>query len=311
MKQQDFIDNRKSSWLQFEQALLQQQGDHSDLPKMYRQLCHDIATAKARHYSPEVIDKLNNLLLTGQAQMYKPKNRLFSSMFEFVIHDFRQSIIDIRRYVVIAHALFYGTALLIMALVCFMPSSASYFVAPEMLFNIEKMYDPTSEFYAKERASDSDFLMFGHYIKNNISIAFQCFVGGILLGLGTLFFLIYNAIYFGAIMGHIINIEYQSTFFSFVITHGSFELSAIVLSAAAGGVIARHFIAPGNHTRVESLKLAGKRTFPVIIGCFILLLLAAFVEAFWSSSQTLPNIIKYVVGGACWLWMLWFMFWRK
>jgi hypothetical protein len=49
----------------------------------------------------------------------------------------------------------------------------------------------------------------------------------------------------------------------------------------------------------------------VIIGCFLLLILAAFVEAFWSSSRIVPNEVKYFVGAACWLWMLLFVFKRS
>jgi uncharacterized membrane protein SpoIIM required for sporulation len=253
---------------------------------------------------------LNNLVLLGQTTVYKPHNKVFSGVIEFFSVSFKNSLGDIRAYVIWAHVLFYGFAFVSGILVYLFPNQVGVFVDSATISSIEKMYDPTSEHFSKERSSDSDFLMFGHYIMNNISIAFQCFVGGLVVGIGTLFYLMHNAVFFGAISGHIINIEYGSTFFSFVITHGSFELTAIVLSGAAGGVIGKHLIAPGQYSRIESLKMAGKRTFPVILGCFILLLLAAFVEAFWSSSRIVPNEVKYVVGGLCWLWMLLFVFKR-
>jgi uncharacterized membrane protein SpoIIM required for sporulation len=312
MKQEDFIARKQALWLTFESAV----GDEAlrtehDVPKLYRQICHDLATAKARHYSPDVIERLNNLLLLGQTSLYKTRNRIFSPMVEFFLVKFKTSLTEIRSYVIWAHILFYGPALIAFFMVTTFPEQASKFVDSGTLSSVERMYDPSSAHFAKERASDSDFLMFGHYIRNNISIAFQCFAGGLVFGIGSLFFLVYNAIYFGAISGHIVNVEYGSTFFSFVITHGSFELTAIVLSAAAGGVIGKHLIAPGQLSRGDSLKYAGKRTFPVIIGCFLLLILAAFVEAFWSSSRIVPNEVKYFVGAACWLWMLLFVFKRS
>ncbi|MFC3121128.1 stage II sporulation protein M [Agaribacter flavus] len=311
MKQHDFIAKNKENWVLFEKLALQDKlVNDFDLPKMYRQICHDLATAKARQYSPDLIQQLNALLLLGQSRLYKPSNRVLGSIVRFFTKNFKQGLIDIRLYVIWAHILFYGPAITAFAIVTLQPENANIFVDSGTISSIERMYNPNSSHFAKERPSDSDFLMFGHYIRNNISIAFQCFVGGILLGLGSLFYLVYNALFFGAISGHIVNIDYNITFFSFVVTHGAFELTAIVLSGAAGGVMGKHLIAPGEYSRLASLKLAGKRTFSVVIGCFILLVLAAFVEAFWSSSQTIPAYIKYIVGGLCWVWILSFVFRR-
>lgn len=311
MKQQDFIARNHQRWQLFEDIVVSRDKvSTEDLPKLYRQLCHDLATAKARQYSPELVNRLNNLLVMGQTSLYKPSNRVFSGIIDFFSINFKQSLIDIRAYVIWAHILFYGFAGLSAGIVLAFPNEVGVFVDSYTISNIETMYDPLSAHFAKERASDSDFEMFGYYIRNNISIAFQCFAGGLVLGFGTLFYLMYNAVFFGAISGHIINIEYSHTFFSFVITHGAFEFTAIVLSGAAGGVIGKHLISPGQFSRIESLKRAGKRTFPVVLGCFILLLFAAFVEAFWSSSRTIPNEVKYVVGGLCWLWVLLFVFKR-
>jgi hypothetical protein len=47
---------------------------------------------------------------------------------------------------------------------------------------------------------DSDVLMFGYYIHNNVSIAFRTFAGGILGGVGSIFFLIYNGLIVGAVL---------------------------------------------------------------------------------------------------------------
>lgn len=312
MKQEVFVARNSIHWQAFEEMLVDNaQAALSDLPKLYRQICHDLATAKARQYSPDLITSLNNLVLRGQTTLYKPRIKVISGIVAFFSDRFKNSLFDIRAYVIWAHILFYGSAAMVAVLVLAFPNQISVFVDSRTIISIQSMYNPDSAHFAKERASDSDFLMFGHYILNNISIAFQCFAGGLIFGVGTIFYLVYNAVFFGAVSAHIVNIQYGATFFSFVITHGAFELSAIVLSGAAGGVVGKHLIAPGQYSRVESLKQAGKRTFPVILGCFIMLILAAFVEAFWSSSRTIPNEVKYLVGGLCWLWVLTFVFKRS
>ena len=39
---------------------------------------------------------------------------------------------------------------------------------------------------------------------------------------------------------------------------------------------------------------------PIIYGFVLLLLIAAAVEAFWSSASWLPPTVKYSVAGVCW-----------
>ena len=146
--------------------------------------------------------------------------------------------------------------------------------------------------------------MFGHYIYNNISIAFRTFASGIVFTLGSLFFLTYNGIFFGAVSGHIVNLEYNSTFFPFVIGHGSFELTAIVIAGMAGILIGWSLIAPKNLTRLDALKLAALDAVKLMYGATLFLFVAAFIEAFWSSSTLMSNNIKYTVGSLLWLFVL-------
>ena len=55
----------------------------------------------------------------------------------------------------------------------------------------------------RTRGADDDWQMFGHYIRNNIGIAFQCFATGLLAGLGSLFFLVINGVMIGAVAGYL------------------------------------------------------------------------------------------------------------
>ncbi|WJG10333.1 stage II sporulation protein M [Aliiglaciecola sp. LCG003] len=311
MKQQDFVTQRQSDWKLFSEAIKDPNnialGD-IDIPHLYRQLSHDLALAKSRNYSPAIVTRLNEMLVQGQQYLYKPSNRLVTPLWQFLRYDFPAHLRALRAYVIWAHILFYGVALLTFTVTIIEPDFVWNVMPNSQVTSLESMYDPASEHFGKERASDSDFLMFGHYIQNNISIAFQCFVGGLILGFGSLYFVVFNAIFLGAVSGHIVNIGYSSTFFSFVVTHGAFELTAIVLSAAAGGVIGMHLLRPGQLSRLSALKRASKLAFPVIFGAFLMLVVAAFIEAFWSSSQTIPNVVKYLVGAGFWIWILLYIF---
>jgi uncharacterized membrane protein SpoIIM required for sporulation len=143
-------------------------------------------------------------------------------------------------------------------------------------------------------------MMFGFYIRNNMSVALQCFASGLAAGLGSLFFLAFNGAYGGAIAGYLTERGLGETFYSFIVTHAAFELTAIVLSGAAGLRLGHAWIAPGRRTRVQSLVLAAREVVVIVYGVLALLLIAAAVEAFWSSGSWIPLPIKYGVAAICW-----------
>ena len=118
-------------------------------------------------------------------------------------------------------------------------------------------------------------MMFGHYIRNNIGVAFQCFAGGLFAGLGSIFFLAFNGAFGGAIAGYLTGRGLGSTFYSFIVTHAAFELTAIVLAGAAGLRIGHSLMAPGRQTRVQSLIFASRQSVVLLYGVFAMLVVAA------------------------------------
>ena len=134
--------------------------------------------------------------------------------------------------------------------------------------------------------------MFGHYIRNNIGISFQCFAGGLFGGIGSLFFLAYNGAFGGAVAGYLTARGLSSTFYSFVATHSSFELTAIVISGAAGLRLGQAFLSPGRSTRTQSLVIAARDSIVLVYGVMAMLLIAAAVEAFWSSATWPPTAVS-------------------
>jgi uncharacterized membrane protein SpoIIM required for sporulation len=150
--------------------------------------------------------------------------------------------------------------------------------------------------------------MFGFYIKNNIGISFRTFASGLTYGIGAVFFILYNGVMMGAASGFITHQGFSETFYPFVIGHGAFELTALVLSGAAGLRLGQALISPGQFSRAYSLRCAGQETATLMIGVALMLTIAAFLEAFWSSSSTLPIATKLGVGAMLWLLVLIYLF---
>src|SRR5450631_2205393 len=146
------------------------------------------------------------------------------------------------------------------------------------------MYSPSAESIGRLRDAGSNWMMFGYYIMNNIGIAFQCYVTGILFGIGSVIFLALNGTYGGAVAGYVSALGLGGTFFPFVATHSAFELTAIVLCGAAWLRVGRSVLLPGRLRRLLSLQTAARETSVIVCGSAAMLVIAAAIEAFWSSA---------------------------
>ncbi len=171
-----------------------------------------------------------------------------------------------------AAATFLLPAVVIGLLVYWRPELILSVVNSEMAASFEEMYSPSADSIGRTRTATTDWMMFGFYIRNNISVAFQCFAGGLFAGLGRLFFLAYNGAFGGALAGYLTERGLSPTFYSFIATHSAFELTAIVLSGAAGLRIGHALLAPGRLTRRQSLVLATRDSAVLLYGVTAMLL---------------------------------------
>ena len=149
-----------------------------------------------------------------------------------------------------------------------------------------------------------DVAMFGFYIWNNIGIDFQVFASGLLLGIGSVFSLLYNGIQGCAVMAHLTNLGFVSTFYGFVSGHSSFELLGASLSGAAGLRLGLAWVHPGRHGRIEALKEAGRVGARLVLGAALMTLVAAAIEGFWSANTLVPWKGKLAVGLVLWALLL-------
>jgi len=203
------------------------------------------------------------------------------------------------RLVLAAALLFFGPLAALLALLQFFPDFVHYLLSPEQIARFHEMYDPAARRLGM-READTSLLMFGFYIWNNVQIGFQTFAGGLLFGIGSLWFLASNGVVIGAVAGYLTHAGYHETFWSFVAGHSSFELIAIVLSGAAGLRLGVAVIAPGGRTRKAALVAAAKPAVRMMYGAAVLFLIAAFVEAFWSPLTEVPYRVKIGAGLAGW-----------
>ncbi len=319
MSQQTFQEQNATVWEQFGDLLdaLDRGKPIAGLeqfPDRYRAICQHLALARHRRYGAELIDGLNRLSLRGHQHLYARRDRAFRRLAHFIAAGFPRAVRSEWRLLLLSTLMFCGSGLAAYVAITLQPELAYTILGPGFASQLEAMYDPGSERFLQERSSDSDLLMFGFYIRNNIGIGFRTFSSGLLLGIGSAFFMIYNGLVLGGAAGHIDQVGYGSTFYSFIIGHGAFELTAIVLAGLAGMKLGVTVLAPGRRSRLQALVEEGRKATTIVYGFTGMLLIAAFLEAFWSSSSVLPHAVKYSVGAVLWalvLGYLAFAGWRR
>jgi len=309
-RQEQFTQRHQALWEHFEQCLdyqalsrrarkKQEAPEPLDLPTAYRQICQHYALANSRMYSPVLVERLNHMVIRGHQRLYSSRSHFLKSILHFFAAEFPALMRREWKVFAIASALFYLPFFAMIALIQWQPELIYTLLDAATVRDMESMYNPANTVLGRERSSDSDLYMFGFYIKNNTGIGFQVFAGGMLYGIGTLFFLLFNGLIIGAVAGHLTQLGFIDTFWGFVLGHGAFELTAIAISGAAGLKLAMALIAPGRKSRTRALIDNGRIGIRIMYGAATLFIMAAFVEAFWSSTIMAVGI-KYTVAAVLW-----------
>jgi uncharacterized membrane protein SpoIIM required for sporulation len=301
MKQKAFETQHAQLWADVE-AVLQESSAQSDaLPSLYRRLCQSLALSQQRGYSPALTDYLQKLVLDCHRRLYGVAIERPATLRDWLARELPCRVREEWRLVLLALIAFWGIALVVGLLVWFKPYWAYSFMSPEQISKFQKMYQP-DQVKIGRGGSEGDVLMFGFYIWNNVSICFRTFAGGIFGGIPALISLMFNGMHMGVVGSWLSkDAATRQTFWSFVITHSSFEVTGLLLSGVAGMRLGLSLIHPGRLSRRHALLAASQRMFPVIVGAALLTVLAAFFEGFWSASTMVPVESKYIAGSICWL----------
>jgi len=282
--------------------------DRARIAALYRAACEHLAIAESRAYPVWLIERLESLTARGHQRIYRQTDFGLDRLARLFLVDFPASVRAHRTHVLIALVAFAAPLLVIGALSYLDPGFVLSLHDARTVDQYEQMYGD-AEGPIGRRGAESDWAMFGLYIYNNVGIAFQCFAGGLFFGIGSLFFLATNGALLGSVAGYVTWRGFGENFYSFVITHGAFELTGIVLAGTAGLVLGHALLAPGRRSRLAALEDAARRAVVIVYGMTALFVIAAALEAFWSSARWVPADVKIGVGAACWLVViLYFLF---
>ncbi|QDU81914.1 hypothetical protein Pla110_36650 [Polystyrenella longa] len=312
MNKKTFMQSRRHAWEEFSDLLekLKKSKRHylsgpevQQFSTLYRELCNDLSMVRSRKLGEDLEAYLNALVSQGHNLFYQSPPVNFGEFWNFVFIDYPRTFRANWKYFLLASLLFFGPFLVSWIVIQINPDLAERVISSEQLEDMSYMYSEESVEERKDVSAmefgEQRTGMFGFYIFNNVGIALRTFAGGVLFGVITVYTLLSNGIVLGTVSGFLLSEGHGDRFLSFIISHGSFELTAIAVAGGAGLILGHAMIHPGQQTRLQSLKSRGVDALKIALGAAVMLIVAAFLEAFWSPAN-IPNLFKYVLGSALW-----------
>ena len=317
-----FLAERRPVWEDLE-ALLKRAEDVElsraemhELVELYRRTCSDLNRARSYTANAEVLGHLNQL--TGRAYrfIYRAAHEtpVWATFVKLVTREIPSAFRHQRVAVLFAAAAFIAGALFGSIAILIDPANGERLI-PQEFFSQSPRERVEKIERDEERIDDMEkALVFGASLyTHNIKVTFLAFSLGaltILLGVVILF---YNGVILGAV-GTMYALDNVSVFFfAWVGPHGALELPAIIFGGAAGLVVGRALLMPGDLSRGASLRRVLPSVWRMIIGAALVLVLAGLIEGSFSqfSAKTIPYALKIAVAALLFIGLMAYLFMRR
>ncbi len=298
MKVAELLEQRRENWRQLEQLCVLMEGRARRkqagavvvrFASLYRSACADLALADAYQLPSNTQLYLHQLVARAHNQLYRSRrfdfknwgHELFQAVPRRLLRD---------RYLWIATIAFWGIFLGAMWLARNSPEFCERLVGKDMMRAMTEQYDDP----LNRQNSEISSYMNSFYTLHNTSIGLSCFATGMLFGVGGLIALIFNAAQIGAVYGYMTTTSQWGTFANFTTAHGPFELTAVVLSAAAGMRVGFSQVETHGMSRGAAMQRALREAVPTMGAAVAMFLMAAMIEGFLSPTNV-PYPVKATV----------------
>jgi uncharacterized membrane protein SpoIIM required for sporulation len=293
MKEARFIEQNQEKWKELEDLLKAKQRDSDKLSDLFIQVTDDLSYARTHYPSRVVRVYLNQITQTVFGQLYRKTSSQRKQMVAFWKTELPLSLYYGRKALLFSFILFALSFTIGVISSIYDPDFAASILGDSYISTTNANIngnDPMA-IYKDEHAIE----MFFRIAVNNLTIALRTFMSGLLMAIGTVGVLIYNGIMVGVFQYFFIE---KGLFIDSALAiwmHGTFEISAIIISGGAGLMLGKALVFPGTFTRIQSLKLAARSGIRIVILVVLMLFVAAIIESFITRYTSLNNVIRFAL----------------
>lgn len=295
MREVAFIKQNKEKWLSFEHAIFNNDFKDSDeLASQYIQIINDLSYAQTYYPKSKVVEYLNHIAAQAFQKIYKTKREGTNRFLTFWKTEVPLIMHQYRKFVYIAFLVFsLFTAIGVISAANdgeFVRSILGDSYVDMTLENIEAG-DPVAVY-----KSGSNWGSFIGITINNLEVGLIAFILGVFGGIGTLWILFKNCVMLGSFQFFFYEkgVFWESVRGIWI--HGSMEIFAIVIEAAAGLILGASILFPGTYSRLDSFKKGAKIGVKILISTFPFTFAAGFLEGFVTRySNIMPNWLSVFI----------------
>ncbi len=296
-----FLEQGQSSWVQLEELFrsVRRSGleklTHDELEGLaasHRRAVSDFAYARTHFPGSSAERRLRQLAFEGHRHLAARREPAVPRLKRFLRLDVPLAFRNSSGAIAVAVAIFLGAALLGAVLTTVNESVADVLVGREGVEGLRDGKIWTDEVGKVMPGS----VLSSRIFTNNITVALLCWLGGALLGVGTLWLLVFNGLHIGAVFTIVWQYGLFDRLLAWVSAHGPLELFLIVVASAAGLELARGEIQATHEPRAVVMARHAKRSAHLALGVAPWLVLLGFVEGFVSPQMDLATSFKALIG---------------
>lgn len=295
MREVAFIKQNRDKWVAYEKVIsggVKKTPD--EMADMYVQLINDLSFAQTYYPKSKLTKYLNYLSAQIYQKVYKTKRYEQNKFARFFKVDVPLAVYAHRKYVYLSFvvfAIFIGIGVISSA----NDHSFVRLIMGDAYVNMTLENIENGDAMAVYQSSSNWGSSFGITL-NNLYVGLRCYLFGIAGGVGTLLFVIYNAIMLGSFQYFF----YQEGVFMESIRgiwlHGSMEIFAIVIESAAGFILGASILFPKTYSRMNSFKIGFRNSFKIYISTIPFTIFAGIIEGYITRyALAMPDVLNYLI----------------
>lgn len=295
MREVAFIKQNRDKWIVYEKVISGAVKKTPDeMADMYVQLINDLSFAQTYYPKSKLTKYLNYLSAQIYQKVYKTKRYEQNKFARFFKVDVPLTVYAHRKYVYFSFVVF-AIFISIGAISSAYDDTFVRLILGDAYVNMTLENIRNGDAMAVYQGSSGWGSSFGITI-NNLSVGLRCFLYGIAGGVGTLLIVIYNAIMIGSFQQFFYQEDVFMESIRGVWLHGSMEIFAIVIEAAAGFILGASILFPKTYSRFNSLKIGFKNSFKIYISTIPFTIFAGLIEGYITRyALAMPDILNYLI----------------
>jgi uncharacterized membrane protein SpoIIM required for sporulation len=310
-----FVKRRQGRWTRLNQLIVQStrrrlasftKQELIEYSILYRQAATDLALAKTQQLPDDLVQFLNDLVGRAYHQLYRAETPRLSQITQLLSAEFPYFIRQNGPLILFSLGLLSLGGIFGFCGYLVGPQTVAAIIPEGFVKDLLTQFDRNTWF--NDPAVARPYLS-ARIMYNNIQVALTAFAGGMLLGVYTVYIVIFNGFLLGVLAAAFLKHHHFWSFWAMILPHGIIELTAIAMAAAAGLILAKTILFPGEYSREDALKIQGTVAVKLALGTVGLLVVAGLIEGFFSTIpvKVIPEWGRLLFAALTAVFMVWYV----